>query len=124
MKLGGRQLGKKGELAARHFLLSRGYKVLESNFSTQQFEIDIIAKDNDTLCFIEVKTRTGVKKGLPREGVTTAKQKKIIMGAQYYLSKNKIINTRLRFDVVEVLYKDSSHTACDITVIPNAFQGC
>ncbi len=123
MSLGGRQLGKKGELAARRFLLSRGYKVLESNFSTPQFEIDIIAKDFDTLCFIEVKTRTGVKKGLPREGVTTAKQKKIIMGAQYYLSLNKITNTRLRFDVVEVLYKNSSHTACDITVIPNAFQG-
>ncbi len=123
MSFEGKQLGKKGELAARQFLLSRGYKVLESNYSTPQFEIDIIAKDNDTLCFVEVKTRTGVKKGLPREGVTTAKQKKIIMGAQYYLSLNKITNTRLRFDVVEVLYKDSSHTTCDITVIPNAFQG-
>jgi len=123
MSLGGRQLGKKGERAARKFLLSRGYKVLESNYSTPQFEIDIIARDFDTLCFIEVKTRTGVKKGLPREGVTTAKQKKIIMGAQYYLSLNKITNTRLRFDVVEVLYKDGSHTDCDITVIPNAFQG-
>ena len=123
MSLGGIQLGKKGERAARKFLLSRGYKILESNYSTPQFEIDIIARDVDTICFIEVKTRTGVKKGLPREGVTTAKQKKIIMGAQYYLSLNKITNTRLRFDVVEVLYKDASHTACDITVIPNAFQG-
>jgi len=119
----GRQLGRKGELAARQFLLSRGYTVLESNFSTQRFEIDIIAKDNDTLCFVEVKTRTGIKKGLPREGVTPAKQKKIIMGAQYYLRRNKITNTRLRFDVVEVLYKDNAHTVCDITLIPNAFQG-
>ena len=124
MSLGGKQLGKKGELAARQFLLTRGYKILESNYSTRQFEIDIIAKNNETLCFIEVKTRRGVRKGLPREGVTTAKQKKLIMGAQYYLRRNKITNTRLRFDVVEVLYKDSSHTACDITVIPNAFQGC
>lgn len=123
MSLGGIALGKKGERAARKLLLSRGYKILESNYSTPQFEIDIIARDVDTLCFIEVKTRTGVKKGFPREGVTTAKQKKIIMGAQYYLSLNKITNTRLRFDVVEVLYKDASHTACDITVIPNAFQG-
>lgn len=123
MSLGGRELGKKGERMARQFLLDRGYKIQESNYSTPQFEIDIIARDHDTLCFIEVKTRTGVKKGLPREAVTTTKQKKIIMGAQYYLSKNKITNTRLRFDVVEVLFKDSSHTACDITVIPNAFQG-
>jgi Predicted endonuclease distantly related to archaeal Holliday junction resolvase len=75
MSLGGIALGKKGERAARKLLLSRGYKILESNYSTPQFEIDIIARDVDTLCFIEVKTRTGVKKGLPREGVTTAKQK-------------------------------------------------
>lgn len=123
MSLGGKQLGKKGERSAHKFLVSRGYKILESNYSTPQFEIDIIAKDNDTLCFIEVKTRTGVKKGLPREGVTTAKQKKIIMGAQYYLRLKKITDTRLRFDVVEILYRDGSHTACDITIIPNAFQG-
>lgn len=123
MSFAGKQLGKKGELAARKFLRSQGYKLLETNFCTPQFEIDIIAKDNDTLCFIEVKTRAGVKKGLPREGVTAAKQKKIIMGAQYYLSKNKITGTRLRFDVVEVLYKDSSQSLCDITIIPNAFQG-
>lgn len=124
MSLGGKQLGKKGEQAARKYLLSRGYKLLAANYSTPQFEIDIIAKDRETLCFIEVKTRTGIKKGLPREAVTPAKQKKIIMGAQYYLSRKKITETRLRFDVVEVLYKDSSHTDCDITLIPNAFQGC
>ena len=124
MSLGGKLLGKKGEAAARQHLLSCGYKLLASNYSTPQFEIDIIAQDGETLCFVEVKTRTGVKKGLPREAVTPAKQKKIIMGAQYYLSRKKITNTRLRFDVVEVLYTDSSHTDCDITVIPNAFEGC
>nr|WP_321399587.1 YraN family protein [uncultured Desulfobacter sp.] len=124
MSLGGKQLGRKGEAAARKYLLTRGYKLLAANYSTPQFEIDIIAKDGQTLCFVEVKTRTGVKKGLPREAVTIAKQKKIITGAQYYLSRERITNTRLRFDVVEVLYKDSSHTDCDITVIPNAFQGC
>ena len=124
MSFGGKLLGRKGEAAARQHLLRRGYKLLAANYSTPQFEIDMIAKDGDTLCFIEVKTRTGVKKGLPREAVTPAKQKKIIMGAQYYLSRKKITGTRLRFDVVEVLYKDGSHTDCDITVIPNAFQGC
>ncbi|WP_320040897.1 YraN family protein [uncultured Desulfobacter sp.] len=93
MSFRGKQLGKKGERSAQKFLVSRGYKILESNYSTPKFEIDIIAKDNDTLCFIEVKTRTGIKKGLPREGVTTAKQKKIIMGAQYYLHLKKITDT-------------------------------
>ncbi len=123
MSTGTKQLGAKGEKAACQFLLSRGYRVLETNFSTRRFEIDIIARDEETLCFIEVKTRASDKKGLPREGVTFAKQQKIIMGAQYYLKQKKISNTRLRFDVVEVRYLDSFLQKSDITLIKNAFLG-
>ena len=49
MSLGGKQLGRKGETAARQHLLSLGYKLLASNYSTPQFEIDMIAKDGETL---------------------------------------------------------------------------
>ena len=123
MSLDKKRIGAKGEQAACRYLLSNGYKVIETNFATRAFEIDIIAFDQDTLCFIEVKTRTGFNKGLPREGVTPAKQKKMIMGAQYYLKQKKIQNTRLRFDVVEVQYQDLSQEKENITLIKNAFQG-
>ncbi|WDP92674.1 MAG: YraN family protein [Desulfobacter sp.] len=120
MSLAGKQLGRTGEDAAAQFLAARGYTIIQRNFSTRRFEIDIIAKDGDTLCFVEVKTRSNLKKGLPREAVLPAKQQKIIMGASFYLKKHNCINQRVRFDVVEVLLAGGPP---EITLIPNAFQG-
>jgi len=113
-------LGRTGEEAAARFLETLGYNILEQNYRTRHFEIDIIARDGDTLCFVEVKTRSNLKKGLPREAVIPAKQKKIILGASFYLKSNKIANQRVRFDVVEVVYTGDLP---EILLIPNAFQG-
>ncbi len=120
MSLFGKQLGRAGEDAAASYLSAHGYTLLERNFRTRQFEIDIVAKHKDTLCFIEVKTRSTLRKGRPREAVLPAKQKKIIMGAQFYLKQHQCLNQRVRFDVVEVLLTDAQP---EITIIPNAFQG-
>ncbi len=120
MSLAGKELGRSGEKAAARYLETCGYTLLEQNYQTRHFEIDIIARDRDTLCFIEVKTRSNLKKGFPREAVIPAKQQKIIMGASFYLKSNRLLNQRVRFDVVEVLYTDDSP---QITLIQNAFQG-
>jgi putative endonuclease len=112
-------LGNQGEAAALSFLQNRGFIVLETNYRTRLAEIDIICKDDDTICFIEVKTRRSLTKGLPRESVTYSKQKKIILGASFYLKETKQLNCRVRFDVVEILVqKDEFH----INLIKNAFQ--
>ncbi len=120
MSLSGKKLGQTGEKAGVRFLETQGYTILEQNYRTRHFEIDIIARENDTLCFIEVKTRSTLKKGRPRESVTPAKQKKIIMGTSFYLKSNKIVNQRVRFDVVEIIYTGD---VPEITLIRNAFQG-
>lgn len=112
-------LGNFGETAAISFLQTKGFTILETNYRTKPAEIDIIAKDNGFLCFIEVKTRRSLAKGLPREAVTGSKQKKIILGASIYLQKTKQLNSRVRFDVVEVHKKNSR---LDINLIKNAFQ--
>ena len=112
-------LGRQGETTAISFLQARGFIILETNYRTKLAEIDIIAKDSNTICFVEVKTRRSLKKGLPRESVNYSKQKKIILGASFYLKKTKQHNSRVRFDVVEVLKKDSGF---DINLIKNAFQ--
>lgn len=112
-------LGDKGEAAAVSFLQSRGFTVLETNFRTKSAEIDIIARERDTLCFIEVKTRRSIKKGLPREAVDTSKQKKIITGASWYLKQNRLFNSRIRFDVVEVFEEKDARS---INLIKHAFQ--
>lgn len=112
-------LGNLGEKTATSYLKTLNYTILESNYRTRQAEIDIIAKDDDTLCFIEVKTRRSSKKGLAKESITMTKQKKIILGARGYLAAKKIINTKVRFDVVEVYQKDGRLTA---NLIKHAFE--
>lgn len=112
-------LGHHGETLAISYLQSRGFTILETNYRTTAAEIDIIAKDSDRICFIEVKTRRSLKKGLPRESVNQAKQKKIILGASFYLKKTKQSNTGIRFDVVEVYKKKDG---VDVNLIKNAFQ--
>jgi putative endonuclease len=119
MKDDRKALGQQGETAAISFLQARGFTILETNYRTKFAEIDIIATDKNFLCFIEVKTRRSLKKGLPRESVTYSKQKKIILGATFYLKEKKQLNSRIRFDVVEVLEKNGMF---NIYLIKNAFQ--
>ncbi len=112
-------LGIKGEAAAVSFLKKQDFTILETNYRTKSGEIDIIAKEGDTTCFIEVKTRRSLKKGLPKEAITWAKQQKIIQSATFYLKKKGLLNSRIRFDVIEVREKDNIF---DINLIKHAFQ--
>jgi len=79
------QLGKSGETTAVQYLKKNGYRILEQNYRTDLGEIDIIAKDKDTLVFIEVKARTSYRFGDPKYAVTQKKQRKISMVALSYL---------------------------------------
>ena len=83
-------LGKKGEKIATNFLKKLGYKIIETNFSCRQGEIDIIAKDNSELVFVEVKTRKSLEYGSPADAVNTIKKIHIYKVAEYYLYLKKI----------------------------------
>ena len=111
--------GKLGEDAAAIYIEENGFVILDKNYRVKNAEIDIIAKDKDTIAFIEVKTRKTLKKGFPAESVNYTKQKKIISAASYYIRENNINNTRLRFDVIEVFDKNGSY---EFNLIKNAFQ--
>ena len=112
-------LGSQGETAAVAYLEKQGFTILKTNYRTKQAELDIIAREQGTLCIIEVKTRTNRRKGLPKEAVTLSKQKKIIQGALFYLKENKLVHPKIRFDVIEVICdKERNH----IHLIRNAFQ--
>lgn len=97
-------IGKKGEDIACKYLEENNYIIIERNFYCRQGEIDIIAKDCKTneLVFIEVKTRTNLNYGMPAEAVNEQKRSHIIKVAEYYIYKNKIRNTPIRFDVIEI----------------------
>ena len=96
------QTGKIGEDIAIKYLENLGYTIIERNFMAVQGEIDIIAKDNKELVFIEVKTRTNMLFGRPVEAVNLSKQKHLINIAKYYIHCKNLENEFVRIDVIEV----------------------
>lgn len=112
-------LGKKGEEKASKFLIDKGYKIVENNFRVSGVEIDIIAKKDNFLCFIEVKTRTSNDFGFPEEFVDFRKRQKIIRGAKIFSAKKPFKDFYKRFDIISVLYKNKKF---EINHIENAFE--
>ena len=82
------EIGKKYEAQAAEFLEKQGYLILERNFQCRQGEIDLIGKEGEYLCFIEVKYRKSANYGTPLEAVTKAKQRKISKTALYCLVRS------------------------------------
>lgn len=111
-------LGVCGESAAVDFLKKQGYKILQRNYRTKLGEIDIIAVDKGTVCFIEVKTRRNVRFGLPQEALNRHKKRQIQKSALVYLKDRHLLDKKARFDVVAVL---SGENQFKIELIKNAF---
>jgi len=108
----------RGQYEAEKFLLNKGYKILEQNYRIKTGEIDLIAQDGEFIVFIEVKFRSSLSHGLPREAVGSTKQQKIIRTATHYISKRSLDSQDFRFDVVEVLLQNERVL---INHIENAF---
>ena len=96
------KVGDLGEQAAVDYLCKDGYDILERKYRLKIGEIDIIAKKDNTIVFIEVKTRSNTSYGFPAEAVTYRKQQKIIKTAQYYLQQINQSNACCRLDVIEI----------------------
>jgi putative endonuclease len=112
-----REIGTVFEQKAADYLGKMGYHVILQNYRIKTGEIDLIAVAEGYLCFIEVKYRSGTRKGWPAEAITPAKIRKITRTAQFYmLSHNIPQDTPCRFDVVLILDQE-------ITLIKNAFDG-
>jgi putative endonuclease len=113
------EFGKAAEREAAEFLKTKGYKILKVNYRTKLGEIDIIAKDKDTICFVEVKGRHSLNLGNPCEAVSLRKQGQIAKAAVYYLKLNDLFGQSARFDVLAILYRDNKS---EISLIKNAFE--
>lgn len=97
-----RQIGNSGEDLACKFLRKSGYQIVARNYLIRGGEIDIIAKDKDTLVFVEVKTRFGHEYGFAREAVTSWKLHFLQRAALFYLTKIKWGDKPYRFDLVAI----------------------
>ena len=114
-----RSLGKKGEDLAVSRLKALKYKIVERNYKCRLGEIDVIAREKDTLVFIEVKTRATVDFGGPAAAVNDRKQRQLSKVALTYLNQKSLSDIPARFDVVSV---ELIPPEPRIEVIRNAFE--
>ena len=112
------KIGVDGEKAACNFLKKKGYKILKRNYKKTYGEIDIIAKVDNTITFVEVKTRANTEFGLACEAVTKSKQDKIIKTAYSYIKENNT-DADFSFDIIEVYHANGK--VMKIEHIENAF---
>ncbi len=98
-----RKIGSISEKAVGSFLEQKGYEILLYNFRSRSAEIDIVAREDRYLVFVEVKWRSSDRNGAPEEAVDRKKQQRIIRGAMYYLVRYRVPeDTPIRFDVAAV----------------------
>ncbi|MBK7691190.1 MAG: YraN family protein [Bacteroidetes bacterium] len=111
-----RKIGEKGESLAESFLTEKGYQVVERNWRSGHKEIDLICTYDDLYIFVEVKTRTNVRQGMPEESISERKIKSVTEAAQVYLRERQYKD--IRFDVVAILLKNGQ---AEILHIKDAF---
>lgn len=102
-------IGDMGEAAAVKYLRKKGYKIIDCNYRCRFGEIDIIAKFKDYYVFIEVKTRRSTLYGRPIESINAVKMKHILKTLQFYLSQNRIYNSNIRVDAIEVFMNKENY---------------
>ena len=112
--------GHEAETLATDYLMKQGYHILERNFRSKLGEIDIIAKDDEAYCFVEVRMRKSREHGHPSETITLFKRQRLIRTAQIYLSQKNLEDIEARFDIVALVPQRSGHYK--IEVIKNAFE--
>ena len=95
-------VGREGEALAANFLQQKGYEIVDRNWRYGLKEIDIVAREGDTMVFVEVKTRSTLAFELPQEAVTKKKMKNLVEAADAYLIQRNI-DLESRFDIVAVL---------------------
>lgn len=114
------KLGQWGENLAADYLQKQGYRIIERNFRNALGEIDIIAREGDTLCFVEVRTKTSLEQGHPLESISERKKRHMIRMAASYLKDKRLFDADVRFDVVAVLPENEGEDRLEL--IKNAFE--
>jgi putative endonuclease len=116
-----REIGSLGEKLASDFLYRNGYDIVETNFRCLEGEIDIVARDGDTLVFVEVRTRTGRGFGTPEESITPAKMARLRAAAARYGESRLGLPESWRIDVIAI-EMDRRGRVSRIDLVENAVE--
>ncbi len=115
-----KELGDFGENRAVKYLEEQGFRIVDRNFRSSQGEIDVIAFDGETLCFIEVKNYSFKSLTSPYSAIGKGKRSNIIHAARGYLHKFKITDRFCRFDVLSIYW--GSDGGKKVELIKDAFR--
>jgi putative endonuclease len=116
-----RPLGQRGEEYAANYLKRAGYAILGRNLRLGRNELDILARDGDTVVFVEVRSRASNEPVPPEDTINPEKRRRLRAAARYYLSRHQEPDTYYRFDVVSVVIPEKGKPV--ITLYRDAFQG-
>ncbi|MGK0253317.1 MAG: putative endonuclease [Mariniflexile sp.] len=111
------ELGKKGEQLAVDFLFKNNYEIIERNYRFDKAEVDIIAKKNDILAIIEVKTRSSSDFGNPQDFVKPKQIQRLVKAVDEYVTVNGL-NVEVRFDIIAIIREGNKF---NIEHLENAF---
>jgi putative endonuclease len=101
------ETGKKAEDIAANFLIEKGYQILHRNYRYGRAEIDLIVQKGIFLVFVEVKSLTNLKFGMPEIGVNKHKVAMVTKAADFYVYKNNW-HQQIRFDIVAVIFRNDN----------------
>jgi putative endonuclease len=107
--------GASAESVAAQMLIDKGYLIVERNFRCPGGELDIVARDGEILCFVEVRSRADAQYGHPVETIDRRKQKQVARTAMQYIGLRNPVFERSRFDVVAI-------TGDEILLIQDAWR--
>ncbi len=99
------RLGAQGESLARQYLIRRGYEIVASNWSTRYGEIDIIARANGVIVFVEVKTRQDSDTESAFAGITRVKHERLLKAVYQYLHERELDEARWRIDAIGIAWQ-------------------
>ena len=111
------ELGKKGEQRAVDYLLKNSYIIVERNYRFDKAEVDIIAKKNDVLAIIEVKTRSSTDYGNPQDFVKPKQIQRLVKAVDEYVNANGL-DVEVRFDIIAIVKENKQFK---IEHLENAF---
>jgi len=94
--------GRRAEAAAAAWLERQGFEVLARNHATRRGEVDLVCREGETLCFVEVRARSSGSHGTPAETVTAAKARRVVAAATDWAVRHGGLDRAMRFDVVAV----------------------
>jgi putative endonuclease len=114
-------LGKWGEEIAENYLIQKGYEILFRNWRSRYGELDLIARKENVISIVEVKTRRGLTLGWPEESITPKKQEHLINASQLFFDENvNYIDLQWQIDVIAILIESAETRTFKIRHYENA----